>query len=175
MTTAVSEFTALVQSTQFCPKPSGIVPMLNPSIDVGSRAILLQWLCRAAAFLEMELSSISFPLASRQQYRIDTYLLLYVQSWTPHDGRKDRPKHVVLFQSKTKFWEICASGWFYCRNTIQYTTRIATVKLNLKVSEMVLWTPKLHCYFQKALPLTLQCEEECNLSTIWFIHFVSCD
>ena len=28
-------------------------------------------------------------LPSRQQY-----LLLYVQSWTPDDGRRDRPKHV---------------------------------------------------------------------------------
>ena len=35
-------------------------------------------------------------LASRQQY-----LLLYVQSWTPDDGRKDRPKHVEChFQNK---------------------------------------------------------------------------
>jgi hypothetical protein len=38
--------------------------------------------------------SISFPLASRQQYLFDICLLLYVQSWTPDDGRKDRPKHV---------------------------------------------------------------------------------
>jgi len=29
---------------------------------------------------EMELSSISFPLASRQQYLFDTHLLLYVRS-----------------------------------------------------------------------------------------------
>ena len=33
-------------------------------------------------------------LASRQQYLFDKCLLLYVQSWTPDDGRKDRPKHV---------------------------------------------------------------------------------
>ena len=33
-------------------------------------------------------------LASSQQYLSDKYLLLYVQSWTPDDGRKDRPKHV---------------------------------------------------------------------------------
>jgi len=29
-----------------------------------------------------------------QQYLFDKCLLLYVQSWTPGDGRKDRPKHV---------------------------------------------------------------------------------
>jgi len=33
-------------------------------------------------------------LASRHQYVFDKCLLLYVQSWTPDDGRKDRPKHV---------------------------------------------------------------------------------
>jgi len=32
-------------------------------------------------------------LASRQQYLFDKCLLLYVQSLTPDDGRKDRPKH----------------------------------------------------------------------------------
>jgi len=32
-------------------------------------------------------------LASRQQYLFDKCLLLYVQSLTPNDGRKDRPKH----------------------------------------------------------------------------------
>ena len=48
-----------------------------------------------------ELCSIQFPLASRQQYLFDIYLLLYVQSWTPDDGRKDRPKHVGCY-SKIK-------------------------------------------------------------------------
>ena len=40
-------------------------------------------------------------LASRQQYLFDKCLLLYVQSWTADDGRKDRPKH-VLCHSKIK-------------------------------------------------------------------------
>jgi len=35
-----------------------------------------------------------YPLASRQQYLFDKCQLLYVQSWTPDDGRKDRPKRV---------------------------------------------------------------------------------
>ena len=33
-------------------------------------------------------------LKSRQRYLFDMCLLLYVQSWTPDDGRKDRPKNV---------------------------------------------------------------------------------
>ena len=38
----------------------------------------------------MELHSISFPLASSQQNLFDIRLMLYVQSQTPDDGRKDR-------------------------------------------------------------------------------------
>jgi len=37
--------------------------------------------------------SISGPLASSQQNLFDIYLMLYVQSWTHDDKRKDRPKH----------------------------------------------------------------------------------
>ena len=40
-------------------------------------------------------------LASTQQYLFDKCLLLYVQSRTPGDGRKDHPKHVEC-QSKIK-------------------------------------------------------------------------
>jgi len=43
-----------------------------------------------------------YLLASRQQYLFDICMLLYVQSWTPDDGRKDRPKHVECY-SKIKW------------------------------------------------------------------------
>jgi hypothetical protein len=46
-------------------------------------------------------SSNSFPLASSQQNLFDIHLLLYVQSWTPDDGGKDRLKHVECY-SKIK-------------------------------------------------------------------------
>ena len=36
-------------------------------------------------------------LASSQQYMYDICLLLYVESSTPDDGRKDRPKHVECY------------------------------------------------------------------------------
>ena len=42
-------------------------------------------------------------LASRQQYLFDICLLQYVQSLTPDDGRKDRPKHVECYSNKNKF------------------------------------------------------------------------
>jgi hypothetical protein len=39
-------------------------------------------------------NSISFPLASSQPNLFYIHLMLYVQSQTSEDGRKDRPKHV---------------------------------------------------------------------------------
>jgi len=40
--------------------------------------------------------SISWLLASKQSTNLyDIYLMLCVQSGTPNDGRRDRPKHVV--------------------------------------------------------------------------------
>ena len=35
-----------------------------------------------------------------QQQAYVKQILLYVKSWTPDDGWKDRPKHVKLFQNK---------------------------------------------------------------------------
>jgi len=42
------------------------------------------------------------PLASSQQNLFDIYLMLYVQSWTPDDGRKDRPKYVEWYSINSK-------------------------------------------------------------------------
>jgi len=38
-----------------------------------------------------------FPLASSQQNLCDIYLMLYVQSQTPDDEQKYRPKHVECY------------------------------------------------------------------------------
>jgi len=40
---------------------------------------------------------------SRLQYLFDIYLLLYIQSRSPDDGRKDRPKHVQCYSKINKF------------------------------------------------------------------------
>jgi hypothetical protein len=47
--------------------------------------------------------NISYPLASRQQYLLDKCLLLYVQSCTPDDGRKDHLKHAQRHSKINKF------------------------------------------------------------------------
>ena len=61
---------------------------------------------------EMELllktTSISCPLAWSQRTSM-TYLMLYVQSWTLDDRRKDRPKHAEWYSINSKN---CSSNWF---------------------------------------------------------------
>ena len=56
------------------------------------------------------------PLASRQQYLFDKCQLLYIQSWNPDDGRKDRPKHVECHSKIKLIWYSGASSWFHYRN-----------------------------------------------------------
>jgi len=44
-----------------------------------------------------------YLVASRQQYLFDKCLLLYVQSQTPDDGQKNRPKHVECHSEINEF------------------------------------------------------------------------
>jgi hypothetical protein len=57
----------------------------------------------------------------------DIYLTLYVQSRTPDDGRKDRPKHVDWYSINSIN---CASSWYYYRN-IPETLLPAKTQLSL--------------------------------------------
>ena len=61
------------------------------------------------------------PPSKQSTNLYDIYLMLYIQSGTPDDGRKDRPKHVEWYSVNSKN---CASSWFYCRNIckVLYTT-----------------------------------------------------
>ena len=52
------------------------------------------------------------PASMQSTNLYDIHLMLYVQSWTPDDGRKDLPKHVEWYSINSKN---CASSWFYCR------------------------------------------------------------
>ena len=42
----------------------------------------------------MELQFHEMPASKQSTNLYDIYLMLCVQSWTPDDGREDRPKHV---------------------------------------------------------------------------------
>jgi len=48
--------------------------------------------------LPINVHLLVYETVSSQQYLFGIRLLQYVQSLTPDDGRKDRPKHVVLLQ-----------------------------------------------------------------------------
>jgi len=55
---------------------------------------VIQVLWLLASGNEMELKFHLVPASKQSTNLYDIYLTLYVQSWTPDDGRKDRPKHV---------------------------------------------------------------------------------
>ena len=45
--------------------------------------------------LQVYVTQVLWLLASKQPQNLyDIYLKMYVQFWTPDDGRRDRPKHV---------------------------------------------------------------------------------
>ena len=64
------------------------------SIVRSSRPHTATGICQTYCSLPASGYEVELPLASRQQYLFDICLLLYVQSWTPDDGRKDCLKHV---------------------------------------------------------------------------------
>jgi len=71
--------------------------------------------------------------ASKQSTKLyDIYLILYVQSWTPDDGRKDRSKHVEWYSVNSNN---CASNWFYY---VIQSTNLYDIYLILYVQS---WTP----------------------------------
>jgi len=74
--------------------------------------------CRLLAS-RYEMISISYPLASRQQYLFDIHpfavcTVLNYWWWTERPYESCR----MSFQSKI-IWYIGASGWFYCRNILR--------------------------------------------------------
>ena len=54
---------------------------------------------------------VMWLLASKQPHNLYG-MMLYVESWTPDDGRKDHPKYVEWYSINSKN---CASSWFYYR------------------------------------------------------------
>jgi hypothetical protein len=66
--------------------------------------------------------------ASKQSINLYDIYLTYVQSRTPDDGRKDRPKHVEWYSANSKN---CASSWFYYRKIGNF------VRVKLEVSVVV--------------------------------------
>ena len=101
-----------------------IIPIVKPTRCTSvSNLFILEWHCTCfgrsfrpssgvqdCTYSNMRMSNryccllvSRYPLASRQQYMFDICMLLYVQSCTPNDGRKDRPKHVQCHSKINKF------------------------------------------------------------------------
>ena len=68
-------------------------------------------------WISLDMFRTVFPSIIRNS-RLYIQHQVYVQSRTPDDGRKDRPKHVKWYSINSKN---CASSWFYCRNISRCT------------------------------------------------------
>jgi len=101
-------------------RPSSFLVSSEPSVVLGVRAfltavsviltvVLLFCLKRmwTTLIVSCQTDTDVCLLTSRQQYLFDKCLLQYAQSWTPDDGRKDRPKHVVSFQNTVSLRHRC--------------------------------------------------------------------
>jgi hypothetical protein len=78
-----------------------------------------------------------YVLSKQSAERFDVYLMLYVQTLTPDDKRKDRPKHVECC-SKINL-RYCTSGWFYYRNIDELN-----VESKLDNNKYIYYTQKAH-------------------------------
>jgi len=94
-----------------------------PSMIMNSRlyiqhqvdVIQVSWLHASGHEME-QFHLVPASMESTKLYNI--YLMLYVGSWIPDDGRKDRPKHVEWYSINFKN---CASSWFYYKNISRCT------------------------------------------------------
>jgi len=71
----------------------------------------------------------SGPASKQSTNLYDIYLTLYVQFWTPDDGRKDRPKHVEWYSINSKIVHLVGFAIeILSTNTRRLTTRIRSEK-----------------------------------------------
>ena len=69
---------------------------------IQQQVYVIQVLWLLARGHEMELQFHLVPASKHSTNLYDIYLTLCVQSWTPDDGRKDRPKHVEWYSINSK-------------------------------------------------------------------------
>jgi len=92
---------------------------------------------------------IQLQVASKQSMNLyDIHVKLYVQSWTPDDGRKDRPKHVEWYSINLKIVhlvgftvEIYHDAWSHVCQNRYFVNSPATELINWRG---MLWQVCLH-------------------------------
>jgi len=78
-------------------------------------------------------------LADREQYLFEKSLLLYIQSWTPDDGRKDRPKPVE------------------CHSKIKFDTLVHLVGLTIEIALWIMEQNQVTCVYKNYLAALSGC------------------
>jgi hypothetical protein len=136
--------------------PPSIIRSPRPYIEHKAYVIQVLWL----------LASGNIPASKQPQKLYDIRLMLYVRSWTPGDGRRNHPKHVVSFQNKINL-RYCAFCWFYCRNILcrmfLYTTNGVVTQYRVAIKSPY---PKLSTmWICRCMPYTTG--TQCNSKVVW--------
>jgi hypothetical protein len=73
-----------------------VFPFITRSLRlyIQHQVCVIEVLWLLASGKEVKLQFQLLPASKQPQKLYDIYVMLYVQSQTPDDGRKDRPKHV---------------------------------------------------------------------------------
>ena len=84
---------------------------------------------------------VSWQPASKQSTNLyDIHMMLCVQSWTPDDGRKDRPKHVEWYSINLKIVHLIRDGTaFHLVPTSKESSNLYDIYMMLCVRS---WTPE---------------------------------
>jgi hypothetical protein len=83
---------------------------------------------------EENIQQVSWPPASKQSNNMyDIYLMLCVQSWTPDDGRKDRPKHVEWYSINSKIVHLVGFTIEIYHNSRSHERQIYRTCVSIKI------------------------------------------
>ena len=97
-------------------------PLVLPSYRGDSRTVFVV----GPAGPTMNTAFHFVPACMQSTNLYDIYLMLCVQSWTPDDGRKDRPKHVEWYSINSIN---CTSSCFYYRNMPYHSIIVHSAKI----------------------------------------------
>jgi len=102
----------------------------TPRLCIQFVVCVVQFCWLLASGHEKEREFYLVPASKQSTNLYDIHLKVYVQSWTPDDGRKDHPKHVEWYSISLKI--VVHLSWFYYRNILRFT-----VPMNIKVVDGV--------------------------------------
>ena len=114
------------------------------------------------------------PASMQSTNLYDIYLTLYAQSWTPDDGRKDRPKHVEWYSINSK---ICVSSCFYYR-IVHVSVFLQTKQIlesHIRCFVLTLWLDRLGVVQKVGAKFSLRdraARKMCNIKLVCLMYLL---